>query len=270
MLVQLRRQADRIAGRIPQNAVVTGLELLVVTLLAAQVARLVWTVATPVDPLGNWRPVRSGTSRAPVDTALLGSFDPFFRARADSTATQVSSLGLTLLGTRVDTISGRGSAIIAIPDGKQSSFLVGEEIVPGVRLSAVRFDEVTLESGGKAESLFLDQSAGSAPVTPATAGIAPPPPSTGTPPPRLAADILVMPRLKGGAISGYVLMPKGSGAAFAVAGLQAGDVLVTVDGAPVASVRDPASLTRRLDAGGVGVGVERGGRLINLRIGANQ
>jgi S1-C subfamily serine protease len=49
-----------------------------------------------------------------------------------------------------------------------------------------------------------------------------------------------------------------------------GDVLVTVDGAPVSSVRDPATLTQRLDAGVASLGVERGGRLVNIRIGGNR
>jgi general secretion pathway protein C len=269
MLVQLRRRADRIVTRIPHEAVYAGLELLILTLLAVQIARFGWTAATPVDPLNNWQPLRGDAGRAPVDATLLGSFDPFFRQASDGAATEVSSLGLTLLGTRVDTVSGRGSAIIQTQDGKQSSFLVGEAIVPGVRLKAIAFDSVTLDSGGRAESLFLDQSKGSTPVTPASAGIAAAAPSA-LPPPRLAADILVMPQLKEGKISGYVLMPKGSGAAFAAAGLQAGDVLVTVDGAPVANVRDPASLTKRLDAGGVDIGIERGGRPTNLRIGGSK
>ena len=67
-------------------------------------------------------------------------------------------------------------AIIALPDGTQTSVAVGEEVMPGVRLNAVRFDGVTILRGGAREQLFLDQS------TPATSvGIAPPPPP-GAPP----------------------------------------------------------------------------------------
>ena len=64
-----------------------------------------------------------------------------------------------------------------------------------------------------------------------------------------------------------MLTPKGSGTAFLAAGLQPGDVLVSVDGAPVASISDPGALTRRLDAGGVGITVERAGSRVNLQIG---
>lgn len=231
--------------------------------LALAAARLVWTIATPVGVFGDWQPVAGAGNR--VDPASLGAFDPFFRASDKDPATAVSTLGLTLLGTRVDMVSGRGSAIIAAEDGKQSSYIVGEEIVPGVTLKSVAFDEVVLDRGGTAESLFLDQSSGSQPVTPDSAGIV----TSAMTKARLAADILITPRLRGTTVTGFVLAPKGSGAAFSAAGLQPGDVLVSVDGAPVSAIMDPASLGRRLDAGGVTAGIERGGQTITVRIGGN-
>ncbi len=251
----MKRQADRLAGGIAPGPLLTTLEFALLGVLGVALARLAWAIVTPVDPVGNWQPQRSLVA---PDTSIIGSFDPFFRQAADA-ATEVSSLGLTLLGTRVDTVSGRGSAIIGTSDGVQSSYAVGDEISPGVRLTAVSFDSVTIDSGGRRESLFLDQSSGSAPVTPESAGV--------VNQARLAADILVTPRLQGTAITGYVLTPKGSGTAFLAAGLQPGDVLVSVDGAPVASISDPGALTRRLDAGGVGITVERAGSRVNLQIG---
>ncbi len=235
------------------------LEWLALALLAAVLARLVWAVVTPVTPLGDWQPPALVTAR--VDRSIIGSFDPFFRQQVDDGAATVSSGGMTLVGTRVDTVSGRGSAIITTGDGVQASFLVGETVQPGVSLRAVAFDSVTLDRGGTPEKLFLDQSAATAPVTPESAGIA-----TGATAPRLAADVQVTPRLQGSTITGYVLTPKGSGSAFAAAGLQPGDVLVSVDGASVTSLGDPATLARQLDAGGIEIGVERGGRIVKLRI----
>ncbi len=253
-------------GRWPVAAMQAA-ELAALALLALAAARLVWAVVTPVTPLGDWQP--PATAPAAIDRSILGSFDPFFRQPVDDGRAQVSGLALTLVGTRVDTVSGRGSAIIAAGDGLQSSFLVGETVQPGVTLQAVGFDSVTLLRGGTTEKLFLDQSAGGAPVTPENVGGLLD--ATGTaagsgPAPRLAADVQVTPRLNGSAISGYVLNPKGSGAAFAAAGLAPGDVLVSVDGAPVASLGDPAALARQLDSGGVDIGVERSGRVVKLRI----
>ncbi len=281
MSVQWKRRARGFAGALAPDFWLLVLELLVLTLLAFQIARLGWTVVTPVAPFGDWAP--AGDSRPKVDLAVLGGFDPFFRQRSDDAAA-VSGLSLTLLGTRVDMVSGRGSAIIAGADGVQASYLVGEAIVPGVTLKSVQFDGVTLDRGGTAEMLFLDQSAGGGPVAavapealkPRLAADVPAPRlaadmpaprlAADMPAPRLAADIVVTPRMKGSELTGYVLTPKGSGAAFAAAGLMAGDVLVRVDGQGVAA-GDPAALAQRLDAGGVNVEVERGGKPVTIRIG---
>ena len=244
------------------EAAVRLLELLALALLAGALARLVWAVVTPVTPLGEWQPPTQSAAR--VDRSIIGSFDPFFRQQGDDGTAVVSSGGFTLVGTRVDTVSGRGSAIITTSDGVQASFLVGETVQPGVTLRAVGFDFVTLDRGGTPEKLFLDQSAGGAPVTPESAGIAAP---SGAVVPRLAADVVATPRLKGSTITGYVLTPKGSGAAFAAAGLEPGDVLVSVDGASLTSLGDPAALAKQLDAGGIEISVERGGRVVNLPIG---
>ena len=235
-------------------------EGLVLGVLAMAVARLGWALVTPVGAIGT--PV-AAAMRPPAAGAAMVAFDPFFRSSGDAGATEVSTLDLSLLGTRVDTISGRGSAIIATPDDVQSSYLVGETVIPGVVLRSVAFDEVTLDRGGRLEHLFLDQSPGSAVTTP-TADVAPAARA------RLAADILVTPRLQGGAINGYVLQPKGSGTAFAAAGLQPGDVLVRVDGRAVAGIADPATLVQQLDAGQVGIEIERAGRAVSLRVGGSR
>lgn len=113
-------------------------------------ARLIWLAVTPAGPLG--------VVPAPAPPALAGvAIDPFF-PQAATVADAVSGLDLTLVGTRVDAASGRGSAIIATPDGQQQSYGSGDEIMPGVRLVAVAFDSVTLDRGGARETLYIDQS----------------------------------------------------------------------------------------------------------------
>lgn len=239
------------------------LELAAAALLAFQLARLVWVILVPAAPLGAWVPPARPT--ATVDIAALSGFDGFFRQSADEDASVVSSLALTLLGTRVDTVSGRGSAIIATPDGIQKSFLVGETIIPGVRLRSVEFDGVTIDRGGASERLLLDQSSGSDPVTPAA--LPPVPAAAAT---ALMNEIAATPRLAGTTITGFTLAPKGNGAAFAAAGLQAGDVLVAVNGRPVAELGDPAALPGLLGAGPVAVDIERSGRPLKLSLGQPQ
>jgi general secretion pathway protein C len=121
-------------------------------------ARAFWMAVTPEGTLG------TPAAPAAATAAALAAIDPFFPQAAVS-ADQVSGLDLALVGTRVDAASGRGSAIIATPDGQQQSIGVGEEIMPGVRLAAVDFESVTLDRGGRRETLYIDQS----PATPATA-----------------------------------------------------------------------------------------------------
>lgn len=128
------------------------------TLAGLVAARLIWAALTPAGPLGTPQVAQPS---GPVVVAV----DPFFPA-GPAAADAVSGLDLVLLGTRVDAASGRGSAIIAAPDGSQKSVGVGEEIMPGVRLAAVEFESVTLDRGGAREQLYIDQSGSAADTAP--------------------------------------------------------------------------------------------------------
>lgn len=250
-----------IEGARLQPLALRGGEALLAALAAALLARLLWALITPAGPVG--APPAPNPPRA-VNPQALSAFDPFFRS-APASPDSVSALDLALMGTRVDRASGRGSAILTLPDDTQMSIAVGEEILPGVRLLSVDFDSVAIDNRGAREALFLDQSLpATSPSAPVPAQPAPREPDQ----PRLAADLQAMPRVEDGAITGFVLSPKGSGRAFAAAGLQSGDVLTEVEGAPVASLGDPAALARRLDAGGLSLTIERSGAAQTLRLGA--
>jgi general secretion pathway protein C len=126
-------------------------------------ARALWLAATPAGALG------TPAAAVPTASAALAALDPFF-PQAATPADAVSGLDLVLVGTRVDAASGRGSAIIATPDGHQQSIGVGEEIMPGVRLAAVDFETVTLDRGGARETLYIDQSTAAPAPAPAPVG----------------------------------------------------------------------------------------------------
>src|SRR5690349_17233026 len=132
----LMPRTGRLLTRLPRPTVYSAAELILLVLIAVQAARLFWLLIAPVGPVGDWRP--ESRLAAPGDAALA-NFDPFFRLQAGSGPAVVTSLNLKLYGTREDSASGRGSAIIALPDGRQLSFAVGEEIIPGVVLAAVGF-----------------------------------------------------------------------------------------------------------------------------------
>jgi general secretion pathway protein C len=192
----------------------------------------------------------------------------------------VTSLQLTLFGTRIDDATGLNSAIIAGPDGVQNSVGLGQEIVPGVRLKAVAFDHVTIDRGGKAEELYIDQSSAAA-VAAASAPAAAPPtaaPVAGAPagsaaagmPPGVAAsqlksDIGFTPRIDGGRITGLVVRPQGSGAAFRSMGMKDGDVVTAAGGRAITGPADIDRVFSGLTPGSsLSITVERGGQTLSL------
>jgi general secretion pathway protein C len=295
MRLALDPRARRLLRRLPRTTVYSVLELVLLSLLAMQCARLVWTLVTPLGPVGDWKTAAALRPVQPADVALLAQFDPFFRASPAAAAPAVvTSLNLKLFGIRENRASGGGSAILALPDGQQRSFAVGEEIMPGVTLSAVGFDNVTVSRGGTPEQLFLDQSPPAAVVGPSTPSPsfaptggttttpAPPLPVVVAPPPPLppsaaasaiANEVQFQPRLKGGQVTGVTVQPQGSGDAFRAAGFQPGDVVVGINGSPIRSADNArAMIDLATQAGSQNnvVQVERNGRPVSVRVRAGQ
>ncbi len=219
--------------RLDARGLMRAAQLLLVLLLAFAAARVVWALLVPIGPVGT-QPAPTLAARA--DTAVLGRFDPFFQMIGDGGPAVVSDLAIDLYGTRVDNVSGRGSAIIGV-DGTQRSFLVGEEIMAGVTLHSVAFDSVTVSRGGALEQLFLDQSVPARAVSPvpantataAAGGAATPSISLG----RLEKELTAEPVRSGTQIQGFALKPVGSGGLFNEIGLRAGDVLLSVNGVQI-------------------------------------
>jgi general secretion pathway protein C len=258
MRLRVNPRGEWLLGRLPRPSLLSGLEWLLLALIAVQGARLVWTIVTPVGPLGDYR-----DPAMPAPTAASADFDPFFRLAANQGPANVTSLNLRLYGVREDRATGRGSAIIALPDGRQSSFAVGDEIMPGVRLTGVAFDSVTIDRQGNSEQIFLDQStpapaaapAGASPAAPAPAAapVVQSPPVASTP--RVATD-----RVEGLTVSAGA----DGGAALRAAGLAPGDVILSVNGQPVSSVAQARAAAG--SGGEAAIVVQRGARQMSLRV----
>lgn len=243
--------------------------------IAGLAAALFWALATPVSPLGTWRPasvqVMSFTARA----ALFASIDPFNRAAVASAQAEssgaVTSLALKLFATRAAPVGG-GTAIIAGGDGLQQVYRVGAEVQPGVTLAAVAFDHIELSRNGARELLYLDQSgpAPSAQGVVAANPVAAPPaaaPGAGVSVAALRSGVNFGPRAEGGKVVGVEVLSSGDGSAFRSAGFQPGDVITAVDGKPIASAADAAALSGAIRAGtSVAVTVRRGDRQLPLAI----
>lgn len=247
--------------------------LLVLGIVWASVA-LFWVIVRPYGPVGQW----SATTAPPPlgDYALLTRFDPFFRL-VPSGATAVTSLPLKLTGVRIDEAMGRGSAIIGTPDGLQASYAIGDEVMPGIRLKAVAFDNVTIDRGGTPEQLFIDQSIAAPVATPGATPAVPGVPASGTSvvvAPALGAPVQAQslastigfdPHVENGRVTGFVVQPKGSGEAFRAAGFQPGDVVTSVNGRELHGLDDAAQAVGSAGRDAiVTFAVNRGGRTITL------
>jgi len=240
---------------------------------AVQTARLFWILITPVGPVNDWRAPSVNIVPQSARMALFAGFDPFFRNDAAAASTQnVTSLSLTLFGVRTNESSGGGSAIIAGEDGVQNSFAIGEEVAPGVTLDSVAFDHVILSRGGVKESLYLDQSVPAETVSPSASGTSATPPASsagvGLNAETLQKSIGFAPRNEGGRVTGLVLQARDDGTMLRLAGFQAGDIVVGINGRPVSSAADIASQIR--PGARLSVEVERGGAKVPIALNLEQ
>lgn len=246
---------------------------LILAVLALQLARLAWTIATPLGPVGDWRPRQARAMAPGAQAALIAGFDPFGRgALPDDDVNKVTDLDIALFGVRENVSAGTGSAIIAGPDGIQKSIGVGEEILPGVRLSAVAFDYIVIERGGRKEKLFLDQSTPAEVVVDSAAG----PNASSDVPSALPggisaaaarAGIALAPRSEGGRVTGLVLSPQGDGKVFAAAGFRPGDIVTAINGRRVTSPADLAALSGQIVPGArLSITVERGAETLPVAL----
>ncbi len=207
-------------------------EAALILLLLVQAGRLVWLFTAPMPQTTQAR------SLPEVELGVLSRFDAFFRTGAPSSlagASGAEASQLRLFGVR--TGGGGGSAIIGLADGRQLSVGVGEEVEPGLVLREVGPDFVTLARGESLSRLaFIETPVGAPPP--------PPPPSTEqvvTPsaaasagavvdPQRLMAQASLRPRIQGLGVNGFTVSSAGNASELRAAGLQAGDVILSVNG----------------------------------------
>ena len=216
-----------------------GAEIVLVCALGLQAGRLAWLALVPPAPLGD-QPVVAPAPPAPRPARL--GIDAFHPSPATATVAADSS-GLRLHSVRAAG-EGRGSAILAGGDGTQGAFAVGDEVRAGVVLAAVHRDHVLLDSGGSHRELrFATPPAtatGAAPMRAAplatsvpASSAAPADAPVSIDPTQLIAQAGLRPNEENGRVSGYSVTPRGDGAALRQAGLQAGDVLLSVNGQPL-------------------------------------
>jgi general secretion pathway protein C len=258
------RGPDRAAHlRVVVEAVLIGLLLL-------QAGRLVWIVVDPKAP--SMAPLAQAQIK-PADLNVFQRFDAFFRTGGLSSLADVTNADtaqLRLFGVRSGG-AGDGSAIIGLADGRQVSVGVGEEVEPGLVLKEVGQDYVTLARGLSVSRLVFSEVPVGAPpppppppgeqvVGPAAPASAPSAPAAAVDPSRLMAQASLRPRMQGMAIKGFTV--SGSGDQLAAAGLQAGDVILSVNGNELTGLDRIAALRGQLaNSANAEVRFERAGQV---------
>ena len=261
-----------------------GVEIVLALALVAQLGQLGWIAFRPAaSPEDATNPTRATFLQA--DPAVFQRFDAFFRTGGQSSLAEASAAGsgqMRLYGLRSDGAGG-GSAIIGLADGRQVSVGVGEEVEPGLVLRGVGSDHVTLARGASLSRLvFSDVPVGVAPPPPP-----PPGPQTVTPTPaptpsvaptvtavdpvRLVTQAGLRPRMRGLRMDGFTVSGGGDPAVLRAAGLQAGDVILAVNGQPLDSLERIAALRTQLaNSSGAEVRYERDGQVQTSTIGTGR
>ncbi|MDP3383767.1 MAG: type II secretion system protein N [Phenylobacterium sp.] len=242
-------------------------EIALVALLAWQAARLFWIVAAPAaGPVG--APPAAG--RGPTaQTEILARFDPFFRlAGPDVTVAGDQGADLQLYGIRSGGASA--SAILGPPGGAQTLYVIGEQGPGGVTLVEVSQDHVVIRQGAARRRLGFPapSSAGVFAAPQAAAAMGGAETTSDLTGAQLMAALALTPRLRDGRPAGYTVMPRGAdgAAALARAGLQPGDVLLTLDGSELSRER-MSELPQILSAATqVELTYERGGQTLTTRL----
>ena len=259
------------AGAAPRIA-----EAALVVVAAVLLARLALSLFAPLPV-----PETPATPAPPrAEAAVAPEMNPFAPLETEAVALAAApvaaetTLDLTLHGTWID--GGEGTAIIRTPDQMQKIYRVGDPICCGATLTGVYPGQVIISRVGVQESLRLPGMEGAP-----DPGPAPAPAPVDAPPPSAEG---VDGAYSGGAVPlnqivrfqpverpdgvRFALLPAGDPAAFAALGLQEGDILLSINGAPAPSAFEglAAAVVGLAGFDRITVGVERNGTPQNINI----
>ena len=152
-----RAQIDTSADML-MRAAPTAASYGLMALLAFLSARMFWMLVAPLPvPSSEITPAisQSQAPRSVVAKSPFGNGEVVLAAVVEKAPdVEETSLDLTLTGVWAE--GENGSALIELPNGKQRRFRVDEEILDGVTLQAVYYDQVTIQRAGVREALRFE------------------------------------------------------------------------------------------------------------------
>jgi general secretion pathway protein C len=256
-------------------------------LLTSGMAQWTWALLRPISPTPTiLTPVHKATPPSGIDLDRLLTIELFGHSpdqTAASTAAPVSTLNLVLLG--VVAAGGESLALISVDGNEQLPFAIGEEIAHGAVLDTVYPDRVIILRQGIRESLLLEDTSPSLPlssVTPQSAAMpANAPGITELSPnryrldrtmlrsqvesPTLLSQALIVPHAKGG----FQMRNVVPGSLYEKAGLHAGDIIKKVNGQSINTLDDVMRIYQEMGGfdrmAAVNVDIERRGKPLRLQ-----
>ena len=153
---------DKLQLFIRSRSMVKLVSLVLLCFIVYFAIRLFMTVSSKIEQAEIERTAGGAVSTSlktkPVDLAILSDFDPFYGDPQAKPQTKVedapeTTLNLKVFGMRADLSGESSGAIIQTPDGKQNTYYIDDEIIPGVVLKRVDIDYVILDRNGVSERL---------------------------------------------------------------------------------------------------------------------
>jgi general secretion pathway protein C len=267
--------------------------LLLVLLIAASLARMVWLLYPQSKsrfelPAPSATPVRAGTMPR-VNVEQIAAANLFGRREATAEGAPLdapeTALNLTLKGILAYGSETFSRALIADSTGREKPYAVGDDVPGGAVLKAIHADRVILERSGRFETLRLDRSKNSSAAAVATAPSSRPATTPGgeattlaelrntllRDPAQASKYVRLQPVYADGKLQGYRIYPGANRSLFQTAGLRAGELVTSVNGVQLDDAAKALQLLGDLrEINELTLTLERGGETRTLNLNLNQ
>jgi general secretion pathway protein C len=273
------RGAESTLSRRALAAAPAALTVVLVIVLAAQLADLLWRVMASPGTEEMLPPVVPGAAVSAVDLESIVNAHLFGIASlsGDPGSAPATTANLALAGTLAGMNPEQGWAIIGASAQAARVYATGTTLPGGSRLLQVHPDRVILDRNGARESLMLPRLSGGSAASPPAAyrhPAAPPGSLVDSVRELMASDqstanelLRPQPVFAGGQLRGYRVYPGRNRAQFAKLGLQPGDLVTALNGAPLDDPNRALETLRGIGAGpAVTLTVERNGQPRQLAI----